>query len=169
MPKSLHFVTCFYAPRQSQTAPLLSAVAVQNTRAAGVALAEIVSVSTVATCVTSTRNRRQADTFSYATEIILREIVSDDIIAALVQGAADNTLDFSAAALVDSAGNQAPAITITTTAGQSATVPIARLTDPSTNLLDLISCPAECLAHDHDGDGDLDHPVVFKGKKSKGK
>jgi len=147
----------------------LSAVAVQNTRAAGVATAEIVSVSTVATCVTSTRNRRQAGTFSFATEIILREIVSDDIIAALVQGAADNTLDFSAAVLVDSAGNQAPAITITTTSGVSATVPVARLTDTSTNLRNLISCPAECLAHDHDGDGDLDHPVVFKGKKSKGK
>ena len=150
----------------------LNSVAVANAVTAGVTKVEIVSVSTAATCEITgqRRSRRQAATpFTFATEIILQQSVADSAVATLTTAAAGNTLDYSAAAFIDSTGDVVAAATVTTTAGQSVTIPVAKLSDPSTDLANLISCPTECLAHDHDGDGGLDHPVVFKGKKSKGK
>jgi len=150
----------------------LNTVAVANAVTAGVPKVEIVSVSTVATCEITgqRRSQRQAATsFTFATEIILQQSVADSAVATLTTAAAGNTLDYSAAAFIDSTGDVVAAATVTTTAGQSVTIPVAKLSDPSTDLANLISCPTECLAHDHDGDGGLDHPVVFKGKKSKGK
>jgi hypothetical protein len=144
------------------TGKLPATIASLNTAAYNKALAEgakkedIVSVHTVITCEDERRrHRRQATVFKYYTQIIFAQNLNTTIVAALVVAATDNTIDYSNVGFFDSVGKKVDVV-VTTNTGSTATITVAQFSDPATNLLNLIntpvlkiSCPAECLAHDH--------------------